>query len=406
MARAAGGGASTPPSSFASLERTLDRTIECLVGGPQTREARALLIEARRLRSVIANWRSIPPPLAVRDEMLERVVQLSTSVGAPFPGPERARRPRGPVASAAKAEATKAPVKAQRAAALRSRSRSPRRRRRARRRGQRNLPARLRAAPLLRSRGPLPTGSAIPVPPVDHSRTRASTADAPVHLRRAHPRHGATPASSGPSLDPHGGQEISATAPGRSTSLPPIASRRSSARCRSRRRRHLPRARACTRCRSQAAARSRRLVTRPAARPTRRPVEPRRPVARGRHVRLRSPRATTSPVPRTQIARPCRAVVRPGRTRCCVVLTDPYSPPHRRVPHRCACKLAGMPNARVLGITSAEHREGKTVLRLQPGAHASREGAQPGAGHRGQPARAASWAAAGLRDARRGSSPS
>ena len=84
MPRAAGD-AGAPSSSFASLERTLDRTIECLVKGEQTREARALLIEARRLRSVIANWRSIPPTPAVRDDMLDRVVQLSTGVGAAFP---------------------------------------------------------------------------------------------------------------------------------------------------------------------------------------------------------------------------------------------------------------------------------------------------------------------------------
>jgi Mrp family chromosome partitioning ATPase len=81
----AGGGASAEPSPFASLERTLDRTIERLAGGESTREARALLIEARRLRSVVANWRSIPPPSAVRDDMVERVLQLSTAVGAAPP---------------------------------------------------------------------------------------------------------------------------------------------------------------------------------------------------------------------------------------------------------------------------------------------------------------------------------
>jgi Mrp family chromosome partitioning ATPase len=82
---AASGGASVAASSYASLERTLDRTIECLIAGPQSREARALLIEARRLRSVIANWRSIPPPGEVHDEMLERVLHLSTAVGAAYP---------------------------------------------------------------------------------------------------------------------------------------------------------------------------------------------------------------------------------------------------------------------------------------------------------------------------------
>ena len=81
----AAGGAEAPSSAYASMVRTLDRTIECLTSGPQTREARALLIEARRLRSVVANWRSIPPKPEVRDDMLERVVQLSSSVGAAFP---------------------------------------------------------------------------------------------------------------------------------------------------------------------------------------------------------------------------------------------------------------------------------------------------------------------------------
>jgi Mrp family chromosome partitioning ATPase len=75
-------------SSYASLERTLDRTIECLTGVGQAPQARALLIEARRLRSVVANWRSIPPPPDVHDEMLERVLLLSTAVGAALPAPE------------------------------------------------------------------------------------------------------------------------------------------------------------------------------------------------------------------------------------------------------------------------------------------------------------------------------
>jgi Mrp family chromosome partitioning ATPase len=69
------------PSSFASLERTLERTIERLGSAPSTPQVRALLIEARRLRSVIANWRSIPPPGDVHDEMVDRVLQLSATLG-------------------------------------------------------------------------------------------------------------------------------------------------------------------------------------------------------------------------------------------------------------------------------------------------------------------------------------
>lgn len=76
-------GQTPSPSSFASLERTLDRTIDYLVKSDPTAEVRALLIEARRLRSVVANWRSIPPPADVHEEMLDRVVHLSTAAGTP-----------------------------------------------------------------------------------------------------------------------------------------------------------------------------------------------------------------------------------------------------------------------------------------------------------------------------------
>jgi Mrp family chromosome partitioning ATPase len=79
--KAARGGASTPASSFASLERSLDRTIEFLTRGEATPEAKALLIEAKRLRSVVANWRSIPPAPDVHDEMLDRALALSTQAG-------------------------------------------------------------------------------------------------------------------------------------------------------------------------------------------------------------------------------------------------------------------------------------------------------------------------------------
>ena len=82
MVRAADSGDPAMTLSFASLERTLDRTIESLMTGDPSSESRALLIEARRLRSVVANWRSIPPPSDVYDEMLDRVLHLSTSAGA------------------------------------------------------------------------------------------------------------------------------------------------------------------------------------------------------------------------------------------------------------------------------------------------------------------------------------
>ena len=93
MVNAAGSVTPAPTSSFASLERTLERTVDTLVKGEPSAEAKALLIEARRLRSIVANWRSIPPPTDVYDEMLERVLHLSTSAGAALydPGPSSVR---------------------------------------------------------------------------------------------------------------------------------------------------------------------------------------------------------------------------------------------------------------------------------------------------------------------------
>jgi Mrp family chromosome partitioning ATPase len=80
--KAARSGTPATPSSFASLERSLDRTIEFLTKGETTAESKALLIEARRLRSVVLNWRSIPPAPDAHDEMLDRVLHLSTQAGA------------------------------------------------------------------------------------------------------------------------------------------------------------------------------------------------------------------------------------------------------------------------------------------------------------------------------------
>lgn len=93
MVRAAGSGNPAPTSSFASLERTLERTVETLMKGETSSESKALLIEARRLRSVVANWRSIPPPSDVYDEMLDRVLHLSTAAGASLyePSPDSLR---------------------------------------------------------------------------------------------------------------------------------------------------------------------------------------------------------------------------------------------------------------------------------------------------------------------------
>jgi Mrp family chromosome partitioning ATPase len=93
VVRAAGSTSPAPTSSFASLERTLERTVETLMKGEPSSESKALLIEARRLRSVVANWRSIPPPSDVYDEMLDRVLHLSTAAGASLyePSPDSLR---------------------------------------------------------------------------------------------------------------------------------------------------------------------------------------------------------------------------------------------------------------------------------------------------------------------------
>lgn len=83
--------AKAAPPGLDALERMLDRTIAHLTSSPPG-EARALLIEARRLRSVVANWRSIPPPAEMRDEMVDRVRELGAAVGAAID----LDRPRGP----------------------------------------------------------------------------------------------------------------------------------------------------------------------------------------------------------------------------------------------------------------------------------------------------------------------
>jgi len=71
----------------APLERSLDQVIDKLSALDQSPHVRALLIEARRLRSIIANWRSIPPLPQVREEMLARVLHISAAAGNAFPVP-------------------------------------------------------------------------------------------------------------------------------------------------------------------------------------------------------------------------------------------------------------------------------------------------------------------------------
>lgn len=66
-------------------ERQLDILIERLAPMAENPAARALLIEARRLKSVMDNWRSVQPAAHVREEMLARVMHLSAAVSDMLP---------------------------------------------------------------------------------------------------------------------------------------------------------------------------------------------------------------------------------------------------------------------------------------------------------------------------------
>ncbi|MBL8741714.1 MAG: hypothetical protein JNK04_11490 [Myxococcales bacterium] len=83
----------TQPIQNQGAERQLEVLVERLSPMADNPAARALLIEARRLRSVIDNWRSVPPAQNVRDELLSRVMHLSAAVGDLLP--PSASRPLG-----------------------------------------------------------------------------------------------------------------------------------------------------------------------------------------------------------------------------------------------------------------------------------------------------------------------
>ncbi|AKT37774.1 CpsD/CapB family tyrosine-protein kinase [Chondromyces crocatus] len=65
------------PAPVASLERALDQVIDFLGRVEHAPRARALAIEARRLRTIVGKWRSIEPPEDVREEMIARVLRLA-----------------------------------------------------------------------------------------------------------------------------------------------------------------------------------------------------------------------------------------------------------------------------------------------------------------------------------------
>ena len=62
------------PNSGMQVERVLEDLIARLSRAEPSKEVRAALIEARRLRSVTLTWTAIPPPPDARREMLTRVM--------------------------------------------------------------------------------------------------------------------------------------------------------------------------------------------------------------------------------------------------------------------------------------------------------------------------------------------
>jgi Mrp family chromosome partitioning ATPase len=73
----AGGAEPGKPPPVASLERALDQVCDFLNRAEQSARVRALVIEARRLRNAVGNWRSIAPDADVREEMIARVLRLA-----------------------------------------------------------------------------------------------------------------------------------------------------------------------------------------------------------------------------------------------------------------------------------------------------------------------------------------
>ncbi len=95
---------SSQPAGAAQVEKVLDDLIARLSKGDSTKEVRAALIEARRLRNVTLRWAAIPPPPDARREMMSRVMDLVAQAGvagrtsrppaAPSVPPPRESKPR------------------------------------------------------------------------------------------------------------------------------------------------------------------------------------------------------------------------------------------------------------------------------------------------------------------------
>lgn len=96
------------------LESTLDGLIARLVRAGSAKGAKALALDARRLRTVVGNWRTIEPTDEARKEMTMRVEQLARSADATVP-PEAERtsvKTPAPAASPVADGAVRAPAPA------------------------------------------------------------------------------------------------------------------------------------------------------------------------------------------------------------------------------------------------------------------------------------------------------
>lgn len=74
----------------AELERALEAAIDRLGTIDPTVETKALLIEARRLRRIVANWQSLPASDAAREAMAQHIallVQNATAAAPSLPPP-------------------------------------------------------------------------------------------------------------------------------------------------------------------------------------------------------------------------------------------------------------------------------------------------------------------------------
>ncbi len=78
------------------LEGTLDRVIGRLSKPGAPREAKALLVDARRLLGVVQKWKTIAPTDAARDQMSERIeslLEVASAIAPPEPEPARRASP-------------------------------------------------------------------------------------------------------------------------------------------------------------------------------------------------------------------------------------------------------------------------------------------------------------------------